>query len=169
MQITRTEVARMTHATGHPIVRVTFCGEGGECVTVDMANVDEQPDNAALDRARAILVQTATFNLAANDYDAQSNGNFGQVSLTAASDQTGAAYIFEYREGDSFRHSPAAALPSLDDAREEAIRCAIDMLIDLQPGTDDLTGPLVRVRGRDGQLLCEIGVQEAQAARQTRQ
>lgn len=35
MQIIRTDVA----ATGHPILRVAFCGEGGDCVTVDMAGL----------------------------------------------------------------------------------------------------------------------------------
>ncbi len=169
MQIIRTEVAKTTAATGQPILRVIFCGEGGACVTVDMANVEEQADNAALDRARAILAQTATFHLAANEYDAQSNGNFDEVAVTAASDENGSVYIFEYRDGDSFRQVPASTMPSLEAAREEAIRCAIDLLVDLQPGTDDLAGSLVRVRTESGQLLCEIDVQEAQAARQNRQ
>jgi hypothetical protein len=66
MQIIRTEVARATALSGEPILRVLFCGEGGDCVTADMASIVPGADEAALDRARAILVQTATFGLAAN-------------------------------------------------------------------------------------------------------
>ena len=65
MQIVRTEVSRATTATGDDVLRVLFCGEGGDCVTVDMSMVEMEDDEAALDRARAILVQTATFGLAA--------------------------------------------------------------------------------------------------------
>jgi hypothetical protein len=54
-------------------------------------------------------------------------------------------------------------------ARDEAIRCAIDLLVDLEPCTDELTGWLVRVRDANGELLCAIGVPEAEAARQARQ
>ena len=84
MQIVRTDVSRATALTGEPVLRVLFCGEGGDCVTVDMASIEAGNDDAALDRARAILVQTATFGLAANDYDARSNGNFDEVAVTAA-------------------------------------------------------------------------------------
>ncbi|MCF6103086.1 DUF6894 family protein [Mesorhizobium muleiense] len=60
-------------------------------------------------------------------------------------------------------------MPSLEAAREEAVRCAIDLLVDLQPGTDDLSGWLVRLRDENGELLLyAIDVQEAQAARLTR-
>ena len=52
---------------------------------------------------------------------------------------------------------------SFDAAREEAIRSAVDLLPDLQPGTDDLTGWLVRIRDANGELLCTIDVAEAQA------
>jgi hypothetical protein len=76
MQIIRTEVSRVTTPTGEAVLRVLFCGEAGDCVTVDMATVETGNDGAALDRARAILIQTANFDLAANEYDARSNGNF---------------------------------------------------------------------------------------------
>lgn len=39
MQIIRTEVTQASAPTGQPILRVIFCGEGGDCVTVDMARV----------------------------------------------------------------------------------------------------------------------------------
>jgi hypothetical protein len=55
MQIIRTEIAEATALSGEPILRVLFCGEGGDCVTVDMASVEAGSDDAALDRARAIL------------------------------------------------------------------------------------------------------------------
>lgn len=169
MQIIRTEVAQTTAQNGEPILRVLFCGEGGDCVTVDMAKVEPGTDEAALDRARAILVQTATFGLAVNDYDARSNGNFDEVDVTEAGNEDGKVYIFEYRDGEGSRQVPPSKMPSLEAARAEALRCAIDLLVDLQPGTDDLSGWLVRVRDENGELLCDIDVQEAEAARQTSQ
>src|SRR5690349_16301567 len=112
MQIVRTDVSRATALTGEPVLRVLFCGEGGDCVTVDMASVESGGDHAALDRARAILVQTASFGLAANDYDARSNGNFDEVAVTAATDGNEGAYIFEYRDGEGSRQVPPSRMPS---------------------------------------------------------
>lgn len=146
-----------------------FCGEGGDCVTVDMAGGDGGSDDAALERARAILVQTATFSMAANDYDAKSNGNFDEVDVTAVNGEKGAVYIFEYRDGESGRQIPPARMPSFEAAREEAIRCAVDLLVGLQHGTDDASGWLVRVRDENGELLCTIDAEEAEAAGQARQ
>lgn len=169
MHIIRTEVAHTTARTGQPILRVLFCGEGGDCVTVDMANVEAVGSNdaAAIDRARAVLVQTATFDLAVNDYDAQSNGNFDEVTLTAANDENGGVYIFEYRDGEKSRQVPPSCMPSFEAARVEAIRCAIDLLDEHRPGADDLSGWLVRVWDENGELLCAIDVQEAEAARRS--
>jgi hypothetical protein len=169
MQIIRTEVAEATALSGEPILRVLFCGEGGDCVTVDMASVEAGSDDAALERARAILVQTATFGVAANDYEAESNGNFDEVGVTAANDENGAVYIFEYRDGESSRQVPPSQMPSLEAAREEAVRCAIDLLADLQSGMDALSGWLVRVRDENGELLCTIEAEEAELARQKNQ
>jgi hypothetical protein len=167
MQIIRTEVAVATALSGEPILRVLFCGEGGDCVTVDMASVEAGSDDAALERARAILVQTATFGVAANDYEAESNGNFDEVAVTAANDEYGGLYIFEYRDGKGSRQVPPARMPSLEAAREEAVRSAIDLLADLEPGADGyLSGWLVRVLGENGELLYTIEVHEAEAARQ---
>ena len=39
MEILRTEAAQVTAPSGQQILRVRFCGEGGECVTVEMAHV----------------------------------------------------------------------------------------------------------------------------------
>ena len=167
MQILRTEVIKATAPAGQPILRVQFCGEGGDCVTVDMASVEEGDEEAAIGRARAILVQTATFHTAVNDYDARSNGNFDEVTATAADDENGGIYTFEYRDGEASRQVPPSRMPSLEAARNEAVRCAIDLLVDLRPGSDDLTGWLVRVRGENGELLCAIDVPEAEEARQT--
>ena len=169
MQIVRTDVSRATALTGEPVLRVLFCGEGGDCVTVDMASIESANDGVAIDRARAILVQTATFGLAANEYDARSNGNFDEVAVTNIGSGNSGIYIFEYRDGEGSRQVPPSAMPSFDAARAEAMRCAIDLLVDLEPGTDALTGWLVRVRNESGELLCAIDVQEAEAARQLRQ
>lgn len=168
MQIIRTEVLGTTAYDGKPIRRVRFCGEGGECVTVDMGALDEvDTDEASLIRAKAILVQTATFPHAVNDYDAKSNGNFDDVAVASVGNQDGAVYVFEYRDGETTRRIPNSTMPSLEAARSEAVRCAVDLLVDLQPGTDDLSGWLVRVFNQQGDLLFTIDVADAEAARQT--
>ena len=83
MEILRTEAAQVTAPSGQQILRVRFCGEGGECVTVEVAHVHGvENTEAAFSRARAILVQTATFGLAANEYDARSSGNFDEVAVS---------------------------------------------------------------------------------------
>ena len=61
MQIVRTDVSRATCVNRRAVLRVLFCGEGGDCVTVDMARIEAGNDDAALDRARAILVQDGHF------------------------------------------------------------------------------------------------------------
>jgi hypothetical protein len=170
MQTVRTEISRTTAPTGEPILRVLFYGEGGDCVTVDMASTEATSDDAALDRARVILVQVATFDLPRNGYDAESNGNFDEVAVTAGKNSENCEkYIFEYRDGQGSRQVPLSRMPSFEAAREEAVRSAIDLLVDLQPGTDALFGWLVRVRNERGDLLCVIDVQEAEAARRARQ
>ena len=169
MQIIRTEVTNAAALDGGSLRRVMFHGEGSECVTVDMAGADGKSEEDALARAKAILVQTATFGLAANDYDANSNGNFDELAVTAASNGIGDAYIFEYRDGETIRRIPPSRMPSLDAARSEAIRCAVDLLVDLQTGTDDLSGWLVRVFRENGELLCVFDVAEAKAAMQESQ
>ena len=58
-------------------------------MTVDMASVKAAGDRDIIDRAKAILVQTAKFDLAQNEYDAVSNGNYDEVVITAAYDQEG--------------------------------------------------------------------------------
>jgi hypothetical protein len=153
MRIVRTQVGQATAASsGEPILRVQFCGEGGECVRVDMADPDRtaKEKEDAVNRAKAILVQTATFNLAANDYDAQSNGNFDEVAVTSVQEGENKTYIFEYRDGEGIRRVPPSVMPSFQAAREEAIRGAIDLLDGLQSDTVDLSGWLVPVRDENG-------------------
>ena len=168
MQIIRTEIGEAIGHSGQLVLRVIFFGECGECVSVDMSKREPVAghDEIAIGRAIAILVQTANFDVAANRYDVHSNGNFDEVAVTAANDESGALYIFEYRDGEGSRQVPPSKMPSFHAAREEAIRCAIDVLADLQPGTNALSGWLVRVRDETGELLCSIDVSEAEAARQ---
>jgi len=149
------------------MLRVMFCGEDDDCVTVEMPEGTETDDDAVVARARALLFQTATFDLAVNDYDARSNGNFDEVTVTASHSGSEGIYIFEYRDGEGVRQIPPSTMPSYTAAREEAIRSAIDLLMDLEPGTDDLAGWLVRVRNDQGELLFTIDVQDAEAARQS--
>lgn len=94
MQIVRTEVSQATTPAGESVLRVLFCGEGGDCVTVDMANTEAGNGEAATIGRAPCWFQTATFRVAANDYDARSNGNFDEVDVTAANDENGAAFIF---------------------------------------------------------------------------
>lgn len=122
----------------------------------------EDADGAlsAIERAKALLVQTATFEMPVDGNDV-SDGSKERVH-TAESN----FYTFEYRDGDQVRQVAPAEMPSFEAARAEAIRCAIEMVVDLQPGADDLTGWLIRVRDHAGNELCSIDVAEAEAARQ---
>jgi hypothetical protein len=169
MQTVRTEVLNAKAPDGQSIRRVMFCGEEGDCITVDMANVEAKGQEEVLTRAREILIQTATFGLAANEYDASSNGNFDEVAMTSASDGAGDVSVFEYRDGETSRRIPPSRMASLDAARSEAIRGSIDLLADLQPGTPALSGWLVRILNEHGELLCTVDVAEADAARQASQ
>ncbi|TPI21028.1 hypothetical protein [Mesorhizobium sp. B4-1-1] len=72
-----------------------------------------------------------------------------------------------YRDGDGSRLVPPSRMPNREAAREEAVRSAIDVLVDRQPGIGDLSGWLVRVRDEAGRLVCVITVEEAETARKT--
>ncbi|WP_246485527.1 DUF6894 family protein [Aminobacter carboxidus] len=169
MQVTRTEIEQDLSAEAYPILRVMFKGEGGECVIVDMADVDALAgdEEAAIERAKAVLVQTATFDTAVNDYDAQSNGNFDQVTKTQVTDRDGGIYVFEYRDGDGSRRVPPSTMPSLEAAREEALRCAVELLADLDLNTGPIPDWLIRIYDGHGNLLAVVDVHQADAARQT--
>ena len=85
--------------------------------------------------------------------------------MTSASDTGGDVYLFDYRDGETSRRIPPSRMPSLEAARAEAIRCAVDLLVDLEPGTDALSGWLVRVSDEKGELVYTVDVLEAEAAR----
>ena len=163
MQIVETQVASATLEGGQSGLRVIFCGEGGERVTVEMATADEVTDPIA--RAKSILIQTAALGPVSNEYDRQSNGDFDEVSIDMATEGSETVYLFEYRDGGVIQRLPDATLPSADVAREEALRCALELLVDLKPGEDDLVGWLVRVSDQDGRLLFTVDVSDAEAAR----
>lgn len=165
MQIVRTEVVTATAPNGQAILRVMFRGEGSECVTVDMARVDGD-GGAALARALTILIQTAAnFGFAVKDDGATSKGDLDKVAVPSARDTAGEVYVFEYRDGETARRIPPSRMPSFDAARAEAIRCAVDLLVDLRPGADALSGWLVRVSDENGKRLYTVDVAEAEAAR----
>lgn len=86
MQIIRTDVGQTTVPSGHRVLRVMFCGEGGDCVTVDIAAVEHTGEAAAIERGKALPIETATFDSAEIEYDARSNGNFDEVIATSARD-----------------------------------------------------------------------------------
>jgi hypothetical protein len=55
------------------------------------------------------MPQTVSFGLAANEYDAQSDGDFDELAVTAAAAEDGAVFIFECRDGEGSRQ-PARRL-----------------------------------------------------------
>jgi hypothetical protein len=122
---------------------------------------EREHEEEALARASAILVQTAAFGLAVKDYDAKSNSNSDEVAVATVGNRTGRVYIFEYRDGEGSLQVLSSEMPSFAAAREEAVRSAVDLLMDVQPGVGDPTGWLVRVRNQAGEVLCVIDVQEA--------
>ena len=163
MQIVGVNIGPVARPSGPPLVRVVFESEGGESVAVEMVR-GEDADGAlgAIDRARALLLQAATFKMPYDRKDASNNS----PGLGDGRAQESNIYTFEYRDGDNARQVPPAEMPSFEAARAEVVRCAIDLLVDLQPGADDLTGWLVRMRDQAGNELCTIDVAEAEAARQ---
>lgn len=66
MQIIRTEVVNGTSGNGMPATRVTFRGEGGESVIVETRS-KAGSDDAAVESARAALVQAAMFGKSVPD------------------------------------------------------------------------------------------------------
>ena len=163
------EILRTTTPSGQSITRVLFCREAGICVTVDMEDSMDADENALMERARSILVETATFSLAQNEYDAESNGNPDVVTMTSARSGTQELYIFEYRDGDGVREVPPGSLPSFEAARAEALRGAVDLLLDLKSDGRDETGWLVRVRNGQGEILHIIDAEEAESAHRAAQ
>ena len=163
MQIVGINIGPATTRAAQPLVRVVFEGEGGESIAVEMARGDDA-DGAlgAIDRAKALLVQTANFEMPVD----RNHGLNRAPESDGVRARESNIYTFEYRDGDQARQVPPAEMPSFEVARAEAIRCAIDLLVDLQPGDDDLTGWLVRMRDQAGNELCTIDVAEAEAARQ---
>lgn len=162
MQIVGINIGPAAASSGLPLIRVVFEGEGGESIAVEMARGDADDALGAIDRAKALLVQTAAFEMPVERKDVSlSSAKLDDVQTTERN-----IYMFEYRDGDQARQVPPAVMPSFEAARAEAIRCAIDMLVDLQPGDDDLTGWLVRMRDPAGNELCTIDVAQAEAARQ---
>jgi hypothetical protein len=76
MHLTNTKIA---HENGG--WRVDFLGDGGDAVTVHVADADDIDEEAAVERARAIMVQLTAFGTrgggrSVNTYDDASNGNF---------------------------------------------------------------------------------------------
>ncbi|ESZ38552.1 hypothetical protein X731_28955 [Mesorhizobium sp. L2C054A000] len=163
MHIVGINIGQAAAPSGLPLVRVVFEGQGGESIAVEMARGDDA-DGAlgAIDRAKALLVQTATFEMPVDRI-----GGFNRTPESGnVRGRQSNVYTFEYRDGDQSRQVPPAVMPTFEAARAEAIRCAIDLLVDLQPGDDNLTGWLVRMRDQAGNELCTIDVAEAEAARQ---
>lgn len=116
-------------------------------------------EEGALDRARAILVQTATFGLAANTMRKAT-----AISTKSLSQQQMTKRCALYLRVSWRRKQPASAPNGELREQEQAIRCPIDLLVDQEPGTDALTSWPVRVHDESGEVLYTIDVQQAEAA-----
>ncbi|CAH2405173.1 hypothetical protein [Mesorhizobium escarrei] len=98
-----------------------------------------------------------------NDYDARSNGNFDEVTIAAANDENGVLYIFDYRDGEVYRRGS-----SVQDAEPESCAGGSSSMRHRSSGRPSARHGqcfrwLVRVRDENGEVLCAIDVQEAQA------
>ncbi|MES0022117.1 MULTISPECIES: hypothetical protein [unclassified Mesorhizobium] len=125
MHIVGINIGQAAAPSGLPLVRVVFEGRGGESIAVEMARGDDA-DGAlgAIDRAKALLVQTATFEMPVDRI-----GGFNRTPESGnVRGRQSNVYTFEYRDGDQSRQVPPAVMPSFEAARAEAIRCAIDSI-----------------------------------------
>ncbi|MGN6304808.1 MAG: DUF6894 family protein [Mesorhizobium sp.] len=157
MQIVRTEVERAPAGNGEPATRVTFRGEGGDSVVVETSG--ERPDDeTAIEKAKALLIQTAVFG----DPDRQADSGNSPLGPVERQNKDGEWFVFEYRDGDTSRRVPPSLLPDLDTAREEAVRSAIDLLGDLKQELSP-SAWLVRAYNEAGALLFTITKGEAEA------
>ncbi|MGN6535629.1 MAG: DUF6894 family protein [Mesorhizobium sp.] len=157
MQIVRTEVERATAGNGKPTTRVTFRGQGGDSVVVETSG--ERPDDeTAIEKAKALLLQTAVFG----DPDRQADGN-STLGPVERQDKDGEWFVFEYRDGDTSRRVPPSLLPGSDPARKEAVRSAVDLLGDLEQELSP-SAWLVRVYDEPGALLFTVTKGEAEVA-----
>ncbi len=167
MEVVGVHVSRAVAPNGATVIRVVFDGKDGASVIVNLANtVHTEDDPKPIERAKHVLIETARYKTALNDYDAQSNGNFDAISIAAISDDDDdddddQIYIYEYRDGEGSTQTPPSRMPSLKAAREEALRSAVDLLGDLNESGEVASGWLVRVRGEGGDA------DEAEAARRS--
>jgi hypothetical protein len=158
MQIVRTEVVGATTGNGEPATRVTFRGEGGDSVVVETTG--EQGDReTAIEKAKAILIQTAVFG----DPNRQADNGNSPLGPIERQHQDGQWFVFEYRDGESSRRVPPSLLPGMDTARKEAIRSAADLLADLDQALSR-SAWLVRVYDDQSRRLFTITKGEAEAA-----
>lgn len=112
MQLLETEIR-----SGRDSVLVEFIGEGSEKVAVTMAlSTALAPARSVLiGRAKQMMVQLTAFDVAENEYDQQSNGNFDEIVVSGSFGNSGTnSYIFEYRDAGSVRQIPGVDLPSLE-------------------------------------------------------
>lgn len=132
MQIVGINIGPAVNPAGQPLVRVVFEGEGGESISVQMARGDDA-DGAlgAIDRAKALLVQTATFEMPVD----KNNGPNKPPESDNVRARESNIYTFEYRDGEQARQVRPAEMPSFEAARAEAIRCAIDCSSICNPAT----------------------------------
>lgn len=119
MEVVGVHVARAVAPNGDTVIRVVLDGKDGASVVVDLANtVHPEDDPKAIERAKNVLIEAARYKSALNDYDAQSNGNFDEISIAEISDgNEDQMYIYEYRDGAGSTQTPPSRMPSLKAAR----------------------------------------------------
>lgn len=160
MRIVSTKVVTREDGSGRPVVSVTFDGEGGDCITIDMEGAPDvgMTEQGAVERARAIMVQVASFDQQASTDSVGVSGSSDNDNRVLM-DQNKYIYVIEYRDAGKVEVMPPVNLPSDQVAREEAVRSAIDLL--QSADNSDATGWAVRVMKSDATLVSEVTFEQA--------
>jgi hypothetical protein len=160
MQVVETLVIR---ANGE--LTVEFTGEGGDVINVHFANAGEPAGDAeAIEKARAVMVQVATFeeSAGADEVDAASPDEIDPVYDIGRRDVPGAEVtcVLEYMEAGQINRTEQVTLPSMEATAAEVERSAIHVVESF--GTpDDLQGWAVRAVDADGNVLALITFEQA--------
>ncbi|PBB83322.1 hypothetical protein [Mesorhizobium sp. WSM3876] len=150
MQLVNIEVLR-EGAT--PVV--TFRGEGGEKIAVTFAPGPALPDENLVAKAKATLVQVATFS---NELDEDAGTALTEKEAPQQS------YTLEYQDKGEVRLVTGLSFPSLDLVQEECRRSAKDLWDDALSRGEAPVGWAVRARSQDGTVVASVDYEQLQHA-----
>lgn len=154
MQIMQTECSLCVDHNALTMHLVKFLGEGNETIEVKLATTPgEVIDDAALvARAKAVLVQVATFpDHSGNDDDLHDASPEPFPSSTS-----GERFRFVYRDGHETSEIPDVVLPDMNAARADAIRSATELLAEARLRMQEVKGWAVRVYNSENQMIINI-------------